>query len=304
MPDPIRELCEIVARHTAGRRRVAPLRGVTFLRATARTEPADAMYRPTLCVALQGRKRVVCGRQTFSYGSESYLLATVDVPVRGCVLEASPDRPYLGLTFDLDLRRLAEVLLEMPRADRATERSSGIVESRMDADLADALARLARLADRPADAPVLQPLLEREICYRLLSGERGATLRQAATAGTHLAAIAAAAAWIAAHYAEPWSVDALAATAGMSPTSFHRHFKAVIAMSPLQYRTNVRLQEARRRMIASGLDAGAIGQSVGYESASQFSREYRRLFGVPPAADAARLRSEVRANRTRSEESA
>jgi len=157
-------------------------------------------------------------------------------------------------------------------------------------DLLDSVARLLTLLDRPRDTAVLAPLIQREIHYRLLQGEQGSLLRQVAISGSHLSQVGRAADWIRSHYAEPVAVEALADQAGMSVTSFHRHFKAITMMSPLQYRTQIRLQEARRLMLVDCQDASKIGFDVGYESPSQFSREYRKMFGMPPAADAARLR--------------
>ncbi len=293
MQEPIDDVRELIARHCVTRREQTPIRGLLLLRDEEPSAPANTMYRPTLCVVAQGRKQVVLGERIFQYDSSTYLIATVDLPVRGCILEASADRPYLGLTLDLSAARIADLVLDLPPASPAHESRAGLVANGMGNELLDPLARLLKLLDRPQDAAVLAPLIEREIYYRLLQGEQCDVLRQLATADSHLSHIRKATDWLRSHYAESISVEALAEMAGMSVTSFHRHFKAITMMSPLQYRTRIRLQEARRLMLTDGLDALSIGLDVGYESASQFSREYRKMFGMPPAADAARLRQAV-----------
>ncbi len=292
MQKPIDEIRALIARHSVNRRQTTPIPGLTLLRDEKPTALANAMYRPTLCVVAQGRKQVVLGDRIFKYDANTYLIATVDLPVRGCIVEASADRHYLGLTFDLNTARIADLVLDLPPpSPRAHDFPPGLVLSRMQDELLDPLARLLKLLDQPQDVAVLAPLIEREIHYRLLQGEQSHVLRQFAAAGSHLSHIRKTTDWIRSHYAETISVEALAEMAEMSVTSFHRHFKAIAMMSPLQYRTQIRLQEARRLMLTNGLDATSIGLDVGYESPSQFSREYRKMFGAPPATDAARLRS-------------
>ncbi|MES2739367.1 MAG: AraC family transcriptional regulator [Pseudomonadota bacterium] len=290
MPPPFDQLCQSIARHCGGGRQTTAIAGLSLFRSETPGAPVNALYRPTLCVVAQGRKQVLLGERIVEYNASKYLIVTVDVPVRGCILEASAARPLLSLTLDLDVGRLAGLLLTMPAARPAPRPVGAMTVSAMHEALADPLLRLLKLLDHPADAAVLAPLIEQEIYYRLLQGEQGALLRHVATAGSHLARIGLATSWIRAHYAEPVGIDALAALAHMSVTSFHRHFKAVTTMSPLQYRTHIRLQEARRLMLTDSKDAGAIGHEVGYDSPSQFNREYRRRFGRPPAADAAQLR--------------
>ena len=286
--DNLRDLME---RHCKVARQDTPVAGLRLYRAEGPSPQVSTMYRPTLCLVAQGRKQVVFGDRLFEFDPSKYLIVTVDLPVTGCVVEASQVRPYLGLSLDLDPGRIAELLLDLAPLPRPQlDSQDAIAVTRLESDLLDPMARLLRLLDRPEDVPVLAPLIKREIYYRLLQGDQGGLLRQAATAGSYLSRIGQAADWIRLHYAEPISVEALAEQAGMSVTSFHRHFRAITTMSPLQYRTQIRLQEARRLMIVDGQTAGAIGFDVGYESQSQFNREYRRMFGVPPAADAARLR--------------
>ena len=279
---------DLISRHCNAPRQDTPVAGLRLHRAEGPSPQVSTLYRPTLCLVARGRKQVVLGDQVFEFDPSRCLIVTVDLPVTGCIVEASKAHPYLGLSLDLDPAGIADLLPDLsppPLEDQAP-----IAVTALGCDLLDPVARLLRLLDRPADVPALAPLIKREIHYRLLQGEQGGLLRQAATAGSHLARIGQAADWIRLHYAEPVSVEALAERAGMSVTSFHRHFRAITTMSPLQYRTQIRLQEARRLMIVDGQNAGAIGFDVGYESQSQFSREYRRMFGVPPATDAARLR--------------
>ena len=290
MQKPFDELRSLIDRHCKTRRHDTALPGLTLFRAEEASPQDNTIYRPTLCIVAQGRKQVLLADRTFEYEPGQFLIVTVDLPVTGCIVEASRDRPYLSLSLDLDPARIADLLLELPSEPPRQIAPVALAVSDLGDDLLDGVVRLLRLLDRPDEAAVLRPLIDREILYRLLRGEQGALLRQVATAGSHVSQIGKVADWIRTHYAEPTTIDALAADAGMSVTSFHRHFKAITAMSPVQYRTRIRLQEARRLMLVDEQDAGAIGFGVGYESPSQFSRDYRRMFGMPPAADAARLR--------------
>ena len=288
---PMDEICDAIARHCRPARQATAIPGLTLFHAREPNRPINTVYRPTLCIVAQGRKQVVLGDRIFEYDASKYLVVTVDLPVSGCIVEASPHSPYLGLSFDLDPVRIAGLLLERPAAPPGQGRATAaLAVSALCGDLLDPLARLLRLLDRPGDIPMLAPLIEREICYRLLQGEQGDLLRQVATAGSHLSQIARAIDWIRKNYAAPSSIEELAARAGMSVTSFHRHFKTATTMSPLQYRTRFRLQEARRLLVGEERRAGAVAFDVGYDNPSQFNREYRRMFGLPPAADAARLR--------------
>lgn len=290
MPDLIDQCRDLVARHCAGTGRwETPVSGLALYRCDAPTAPARTVYNPRLCVVLQGGKEIAVGTRLLRLDAGTCLVATVDMPVTASVREARPDHPHLALTLDLDRRAIADLLIGLPPVP-SEHPPAGIAAGALADALVEPLWRLLRLVEQPGDVAVLTPLIEREIHYRLLQGAHGPLLRQIATTGTHLARIGQATAWIRAHYAEPTSIEALAGLAGMSVTSLHRHFKAVTMMTPLQYRARIRLQEARRRLLVEGQDAGAIGFDVGYDSASQFSREYRRMFGRPPASDAARLR--------------
>jgi AraC-like DNA-binding protein len=296
MATPIQRLRAAIDRHALVPRQDTRVEGLTLFR-QAHTRPGVAtLYRPSLCVVAGGGKEVVLGEHIFALDEAQFLIVTVEVPVTGCVVAATPQDPYLGLTVDLDPARIAELLLQLPPAPGQAPTAASapaIATGTLDEPLVDALARLVELLDDPPAAPVLAPLIERELHYRLLAGEHGALLRQIATADSHLAQIAAATDWIREHHAEPMRIEQLARRSAMSVTSFHRHFKAVTMLTPLEYRTRIRLQEARRLMLVEDLDATTIGLQVGYESPSQFSREYRRAFGVAPAADAARIRGEA-----------
>ena len=205
------------------------------------------------------------------------------------VIAASADQPYQVAALALDPATIAGLLIDLPTVGEA-DVEMGIGISAMTPELMDPLLRLTRLLDVPGDAPVMAPMLEREILYRVLQGPQGAILRQIAQSDSRLSRVRRAIDWIRQHYREPLRIDHLAALAGMSSSSFHRHFKAVTAISPLAYQKQIRLQEARRRLIAVPADAARVAYAVGYESPSQFSREYARLFGLPPLRDAARLR--------------
>lgn len=283
----IEEMRALVARH-AGRPPL-PRLPLRVSQASAPTEPGHGLYQPMLCFVLQGAKRVIIGQRVIEYRAGDFLVASVDLPVIGQVIEASEDRPYSVVALALDPATIAALLLDMPRV-REDEAEAGISISPMQAELLDPLLRMARLLDAPEDVAVMAPMLEREILYRVLQGPQGAILRQTARSDSRLSQVRRAIDWIRQNYAEPLKVERLARLAGMSVSSFHRHFKAVTAMSPLAYHKQIRLQEARRRLIAAPAEAARIAYAVGYESASQFSREYTRLFGLPPIRDAARLR--------------
>jgi AraC-like DNA-binding protein len=241
-----------------------------------------------LCFVLQGAKEVAIGDRRLRYDPGSYFIATLDLPASGQIVEASPERPYICVTLALDHDVIAELVPDMP--GRPEGHGAGFAVSPVTPPLLDSWGRMLALLDAPHDVPVLAPLIEREILYRLLQGPQGGVLRQIACADSRLAQIRAAIAWIRAHYDASIRIETLADLAGMSAASFHRHFKAATAMSPLQYQKKLRLQEARRLLVARA-DATHAAYSVGYESASQFSREYARMFGAPPARDAERLRN-------------
>ncbi|MBW8858774.1 MAG: AraC family transcriptional regulator, partial [Caulobacter sp.] len=259
------------------------------------TEPTHGVFGPAVCVVAQGRKQVMSGGATLIYDPMRYLVASVDLPVIGQVVEASPQVPYLCFRLSLDPEMIGDLLLqtggEPALAADAGPLVGAMAVSQVNPPLLDAVIRMVRLMETPRDAAVLAPLIEREILYRMLLGDQGPRLAQIARADGRMRQVRRAIGWIKRHFDQPFRMEDLAAEARMSPSALHRHFKAVTALSPLQYQKQIRLQEARKLILAQRLDAGSAGHAVGYDSASQFSREYARLFGAPPLRDAARLRS-------------
>lgn len=263
-----------------------------LIRSSRPTEPIHAIHEPAVCFVAQGRKQVMVGQSVYTYDRAQYLVVSVDVPVVGQILEASAKSPYLCLRLDLDPAAIGALMLETKAATpQGEDPGSALSLSPVTAELLDAVTRLLRLLACPRDIPILAPMAEREILYRLLLGEQTSRVRQIALGESKLQQINRAIAWIKRNFREPFSIEALAAEARMSASTLHQHFKVVTAMSPLQYQKQLRLQEARRLILSKSLDAAMAGYSVGYESPSQFSREYKRTFGAPPARDAARLRA-------------
>ena len=250
------------------------------------------MHEPAVCLVAQGRKQVMVGQSVYVYDPAKYLVVSVDVPLVGRILEASADAPYLCLRLDLDPAAIGALMLEAKVTGIESEQPGPALSlSSVTFELLDSAIRLVRLLAVPRDIPILAPLAEREILYRLLLGDQTSKLRQIAFAESKLQQINRAIGWIKRNFREPFSIDALASEARMSPSTLHEHFKAVTSMSPLQYQKQLRLQEARRLILSQSIDAAMAGHSVGYESPSQFSREYKRTFGAPPARDVARLRA-------------
>jgi AraC-like DNA-binding protein len=266
-----------------------------LIRASAPSNRLPALYEPGLVFVVQGRKQAVLGEQTLVYDPLHYLLVSVTVLPQGQILEASPHMPYLCMRLNLDPRELGSLLLAAAPGDIAQEAPArGLRMAAMSAPLTDALLRLARLLRAPRDIAVLAPLALREIYWRVLTGELGGRLRELAVAGSHAQRIARAVDLLKRRYAEPVRIEDIAEAVHMSPSTLHHHFKQVTSMSPLQYQKQLRLHHARRLMLTSGLDAAAAGHQVGYESPSQFSREYRRLFGAPPKAEIRQVREALR----------
>lgn len=267
------------------------VRRLSLIRANEPSVPVPAVYEASLCLIAQGSKRVSQGEHSVVYDASRYLLVSVDLPLVGHVLEASADAPYLCAKIDLDPTALADLLATETRAPPRTDLPVLAVYPG-DPDLIDAACRLVALLDRPDDIAALAPLIEREILYRLLNGPHGALLRQMGIADSHLSQVSRAIATIRQGFAAQLRIDDIASAAGMSPSSLHAHFKAITRLTPLEYQKQLRLQEARRLMLAGATSAGAAAFAVGYESPSQFSREYRRLFGAPPRQDIDRLQAE------------
>ncbi len=269
---------------------------VPALRLSRFSAPSDLValvYEPSLCVVAQGAKEVLLADETYRLDPAQSLLVSVDLPVSARVVEASPGRPYLGVRLALDPAVVGELLADGLTAPPLGPPVRGLAVTPVELPLLDAVSRLVALLDSPQDVEPLAPLVLREITYRLLTGPHGSRLRQIASAGAPAQRIALAIRWLKDHFAEPLRIDALARRVRMSPSAFHLHFKGVTALSPLQYQKRLRLQEARRLMLGEGLDAAEAAFRVGYESPSQFSREYRRLFGAPPRRDVAAVRLET-----------
>jgi AraC-like DNA-binding protein len=262
-------------------------------RFSAPSDLVALVYEPCLCIVAQGAKEVLLEEETYRLDPARSLLVSVDLPVAARVVEASPGRPYLGVRLALDSAVVGDLLADGTAAPRPGRPARAIAVTPVEPTLLDAAGRLVALLDAPQDVGPLSPLVLREITYRVLAGPQGARLRQIASAGAPAHRIARAVRWLKDHFAEPLRVEALARQVGLSPSAFHLHFKGVTALSPLQYQKRLRLQEARRLMLGECLDAASAAFRVGYESASQFGREYRRLFGVPPRRDVAALRAEA-----------
>ena len=255
-------------------------------------EPVWGVHKPALCIIVQGGKEVRLADELYCYDPLHYLVVSVTLPVGGCVVRASPQEPYLCIRLDIDPSLIAGLISEsgqLAEVDEAPGR--GLYLDRIDAPLLDATLRLVRLLDKPKDIPVLAPLALREIFYRLLCGPQGQHLQEVALQGSQSHRVTRAIEWLNQNYVAPLRIEDLARRVNLSSSSLHHRFKALTAMSPLQYQKQLRLQEARRLLVAEGLEVSAAGYRVGYESPSQFSREYSRLFGASPVKDLARLRS-------------
>ncbi|WP_231592432.1 AraC family transcriptional regulator [Pelagovum pacificum] len=253
------------------------------------TDAAGLIYEPVVCLVLQGRKRTFIGDSVFSYGPGECMVVVAEVTAMGQVCEATPEEPFLSLNLLLDPAIISALLLDVNELPN-NPLESGYNVSTAAPSMLEAWRRLADLLDRTEEAPVMAPHLERELMLRLLMGRQGSLLRQIASVDSRLSHIRRAMAWIRQFHSEKLSVSAMAAVAGMSVSVFHRRFKTVTGVSPLQYQKQLRLHEARRRLVSEQAEAAAVAYAVGYESSSQFSREYKRLFGAPPRRDAEALR--------------
>ncbi|KOS00402.1 MULTISPECIES: AraC family transcriptional regulator [Paenibacillus] len=255
------------------------------------TEPAYRVYKPSFCVVVQGLKEILLAQERFEYGPSNYLIASMNLPVIGQIIKASADSPYLSLKLEFTQNQILEVLndcdIKVTSKDNAKR---ALFVGRMESSIQDAVLRLARLLDTPGEIPFLAPLYTREILYRLLQGPYGVELAQIAVEGSSTYRIREAIDHIVRNWDQSFRIEDLADTASMSVSSFHRHFKEVTAMSPIQFQKQLRLQEARRILLAESADAADVAFRVGYESSSQFSREYSRTFGAPPRADIKRLK--------------
>jgi AraC-like DNA-binding protein len=281
-----------IARLTAeGELHLTAIPGLSLFRREAVTEPISGMYEPSICMVAQGAKRVLLGSDSFVYDAHHFLVTSVHLPTVVQIIDASPEKPYLGLRLTLDQRQISRLLVDgnlpMPRAPKS---SRGMATGAVTLPLLDAVQRLVDLLGEERDIPILAPIIQQEIVYRLLVGDQGERLRQIATGGSQSNQVARALEWLKGNFTQPLRIDDLARQAGMSASTFHHHFRSVTALSPLQYLKQLRLREARRLMLAEHCDAATAAFQVGYESPSQFSREYSRLFGAPPLRDISTLR--------------
>ncbi|WP_193608274.1 AraC family transcriptional regulator N-terminal domain-containing protein [Nocardioides lijunqiniae] len=280
----------LIAAHA--RRDDLGLPGVRVAKVVDPTEPTPSIAEPIIAFSFQGAKRIALGDRVYDQLPGTFMTVAVDLPITGHYTEASRREPYLGFAMELRPPAIAELLVGAAAGLRATKTppAPGISISTASEELVDAIARLLALVDRPDDAPVLAPLIEREILWRVLTGPAGPTVRQIGLRDSSLTSIGRAIRHLRSHAFEPIQVEELAALSSMGVSSFHKQFRTVTAMSPIQYQKRIRLQEARLRLFHNPADIAGVGHAVGYGSASQFSREYRREFGVPPSIDADRLR--------------
>ncbi|HEV3284970.1 MAG TPA: AraC family transcriptional regulator [Solirubrobacteraceae bacterium] len=287
-------LRESITRHAGEGRTRTTLPGVSVICSPTITEPLPNVTEPTLSVIAQGVKETELNGRTFTYGPGQFVVVSVELPVIGHITHATAEEPFLAVVLELRPDRIAALLLETAPAATArpgiADAPAGIAVSDASPALLDAIGRLLTLLDAHEDAAALAAGVEREVLWRLLTGPQGATVRQIGLADSRLAHLARAIRWIRGHYNETLRVEELAALATMSVSSFHRHFRAVTSMTPIQYQKQIRLREARARLLAEPGDVTGVGFAVGYDSPSQFSREYRRMFGVPPSRDALALR--------------
>lgn len=283
------QLC--IAAHTHGEEdQNTAIAGLGFFRREQQSQPCGCMVEPSVVLVVQGEKQMLVGNACYPYNARHFLLNTIDLPASSQVLSASPAQPCMGLVLRLDLRIMAELIAQggiCPPAGQSSQ--PGMALGTVTAELLDAFNRLLQLLDRPGDMAVMAPLIKREIHYRLLMSDQASRLWQILAAGSHSQRIARAIDWLKGHYTEPLRIDELAARVQMSSSSLHHHFRQLTTMSPLQYVKWLRLNEARRLMLSERLEAATAAFRVGYESPSQFSREYLRLFGLPPKRDISQL---------------
>lgn len=277
---------DLVLRHAGSPQQDTAIPRLSLSKVSSPGHGRATVLTPVICVALQGEKQITIGSATFHLGSGHCFVASLETPAAGRIVAASNGDPYLGAGLLLNREMLAELIAQMPAPGPGNAETSGFGTGALTGDLLEAWSGLLALLDRPEDIPALAPLREREVLYRLLRGELGGHLRQFAREDGRLARIRGTIGWIRDHYEHPIRMAALADMAGMSVANFYRHFKTATALTPLQYQKLLRLHSARRHLV-KGAGAGQAGYLVGYESASQFSREYRRLFGIPPSLETA-----------------
>ena len=289
------KLAKLIERNTA-QEGINPtaMPALFFNRASIVTGPSYSILKPALCIVVQGEKDIWLAKERFRYTPADYLVASLEVPVSGQVVAASTEVPYLSLKLEFTPNQVLEVLNDFKMPTRPKEHTGrAIFVSQLDFPLLDAVSRFAHLLDHPMDIPVLAPLFMKEILYRVLQGQHGAVLERTALESSNVNRINEVIERLVKHYNLPFRIEDLAEIANMSISSLHRHFRDVIGMSPIQYQKQLRLQEARKLLLAKSTDAADVAFQVGYESPSQFSREYSRMFGYPPREDVKRLRSSI-----------
>lgn len=258
------------------------IKGFVFHRQVSNAGPKPHFFEPVVIVVAQGTKLIRIGNEERLYGENICFVCGVDMPVTSCVMEASEEKPYLSLSLNLDTALIAELASKVPPASAASGHLRGAMTQNVEADLLDSFVRLAELANKPEQIPVMEEVLLREIHYRLLAGHFGGILRSLTTFGSHGHQVTRAIAWLKDHFREPLLVEELAERSNMAPSTFHKYFKEITTLSPLQYQKRLRLGEAQRLMLSQGHDVTQAAMAVGYESATQFIREYKRLYGEPP----------------------
>lgn len=284
---------DIALRHAQSGLTITPIPRVDITVGQGSTDKSPCLYRSMICFILQGSKRVAINDNLLSYDSEQYLISALDLPLTGQIFDAGDGLPYVAVSLVLDPSILAELASTMPAISDGIQKGISIEINPMNAPLRDTLLRLLSLLDTPDDIPILAPMIERELLYRLLQGPQGHLLRQIAQPDGALGSIRRAVAWIRDNYNVRLKIEALCDVSGMSRASLHRHFLSMTGLSPIQYQKQLRLQEARQLLLAGENRASDVAFVVGYESASQFSREYLRQFGVSPARDVQQIRQKI-----------
>lgn len=292
------QLTESMLRHTQGENFInTPIDGFALHRWDQSTSPTSYSLKPSICLISQGSKQVILGDETYVYDANHFLISSVDLPVVANIIDATPDKPYLGLILELDLKEISQLVVESELFfSNNKQTQSGMAVGELTPEILNAFQRLVNLSDDPDSIAILAPMIKREIFYRLLKTPQGQLLYQIATAGSHSHQISKAIDWLNSHFSQPLSVNELAQYSGMSKSAFHAHFRSITSMTPLQFQKKLRLNEARRLMLAENLDASETTYKVGYESPSQFSREYSRFFGLPPKRDIEVLRNQTLLN--------
>lgn len=280
-------LISIIDKWTTGQTRFdTPIQGLSFHRSDKPTEPVSYMFSPHFCLIAQGAKHIILDTEDYIYDPNNYVVSSVDLPLVSKIIKATPTEPYLGLTLELELNEISNLMTEIHLPNPSnTKEHRGIAICTLSPDLATAIERLIMLLENPKDIPILAPIIKREIYYRLLTEGQGNRLQQILSIGTQTNKISKAIDWLKNNFHKSFYTKELAGNVGMSESSFHQHFKTLTAMSPLQYQKKIRLNEAKRLMLIEKIDAAEAAFQVGYESSTQFTREYKRFFGHPPAKD-------------------